>query len=863
MTRTMLLCSLALLLPALLLPAPALLAADPVQMPTPRHSAAPADAPSLPDAFDPYDPPTAADVKVDDDAPGISQWTRTAGADEHVIVAGYNLEPKRKRTRFHVFAQTREGAVRGLAQVVHLEDYQAIVRLPKDLPANAMILLAPENAKGVGQPVAVNQTELWYVLPRTANPGGELSLYGRNLSGGAEGKQAWVLLKRKGEDAPGVLLTAKAANPYKADFALPADLPTGSYEVWAHNGRGGTYGWSPLHGGQGGPHAPTELKVAASRAWDGPVLDVTKFGAKGDDDADDTEAVLKALTEANQAKNATVHFPAGTYYLSEAFGPVHGPEESGMRIRGEGMDKTFVKSNPQKVPNTLLHITGGGVEVRDMTWDYNALGEAKKFYRNADRGEHNPKHYAYLEKVKASRDAIKAWEKRKENKGKTAPASMQPPASPKFPDVEARRALVSPPTPIDGKRRAFIKEGWKGDIRFINCTLDAERQIISMNGLVDSVFENCDIVARECQLGCPQFTTIRGCNFFGRADAAVLMYMYGGWCYSVTECTGQDYMPNTYDTCMGRFFTVSAYGNRHESVYVGENRTKDLTVQPMHFNQNSGEQIMWEFMPIHSTQTPARVDGQTLTFADPIKGKVAWYSDAIVVAGKGLGQYRKIDTYDEATRTVTLSAPWDVAPDTSSTIAIGQPIRRVVVHGNSLDAKPRAAASEQHIASAGVEPFGSSLELIVDNNTFHELRSGIATFDLALFHYYAHNRFESVRTGAVWGNGTGFTVRRNTLDGAIEHGYQVRGSGRQDASVLEVIEHDTARDLPVAVRLGDRYNKPLAQRVLVLYRDVFERGKASRVGSVGIMTPDPDLVQQDATRLEGFEKKLAPPPSKK
>ena len=822
--------------------------------PTPRHHDEPAAAPDLPPSFDPYTPPIR-DAEPPAGAPAISQWTRTAGGDEHLVLAGHNFQQPNGRCRFLVYAQTRDGVFSADARVVHLEAHQAVIRLPKNVPAGAMILVAPQNDAGVGRPVPVNKAELWYALPRKVTPGGELSLFGRNLADGGAPNRAYVLLKPTDGKGPGRWLTSAKANPYKADFLVPDDLSTGAYEVWAHNGRGGRYGWSPMHARRGGSLAPTELEVVAPRKWDGPTLDVTKLGARGDDQADDTEPVLKALARANTTRNATVLFPAGTYYLSATLGPVHGPENSGVRLLGEGMGKTFIKGNPAKLPNPLLKITGGGVEVRDLVLDLNELGEANKFYRDAARGRHNPAHYQYLQKVKLARDAIKQWQKN--NKGKPVPDSLQPPPSPGFPDVEVRNRLVAGGGAPRGRRALVVKEGWHPDVRFINCVLDAERRLISLNGLVDSLFDNCDVIARECQMGCPQFTRIRGCNFYGRADAPVLMYMYGGWCNSITECTGQDYMPNTYDTCMGRFYTVTAYGNRQENIYIGENRTSDLTVQPTHFNQNSGEQIMWEDMPITSTQKPTRVEGRSLTFAKPIKGKVAWYSDAIIAAGKGMGQYRRIAKYDQAAGVVTIQLPWDVPPDTDSTILIGRPIRRIVVHGNTLDAKPRAARWEHHIASAGVEPFGASVELIVDNNTFHELRAGIATFSTSLFHHYANNRFEGVRTGARWAAGTGFVVRRNTFDGAIESAYQVTGSGTEEASTLEVIEHGTGKDLPVVLRVGDRYNKPLSHRMTVLYHNTFTRG-AGRPGSAAVVTSFPKQLLSEDNRFPGFQQTTTP-----
>ena len=821
----------------------------------------PAPAPELPAEADVFQPPA---VRIDArEQVGLSQWTRSAGPGEHLILAGYGFtgggNPRGRRTRFAVFAQTTDGnAVRGEAEVVHIEPHQAIVRLPDKVEMNGMLLLFPRNEEGVGRPVAVNRTEVWYTVPESPAPGSLVSLVGRNLSHEAGEQHSWVYLKPQGGGELGVWAQTVQVNPYKVDFVIPEKLPPGKYEVWVHNGHGGRYGWSALHHGHGGSLAPAHLKVTAPRRWDGPVLDVTRFGADGRDDADDADAVLKALAKANQTRNATLHFPAGTYYVAKPISPVVGPDKSGMRIRGEGRDKTFIKGLPGSPPKVMMHITGGDVEIRDLTLDINELGEATKYYRGTDRGEHNPEHYAYLEKVKTARDAIKKWRKR--HKGQDVPASMRPPPSPNFPDVKKRQSRVA-----SAKKRGsgdlMTTKGWAGGLRIVNCVLDAERRNISLQqgGISRGGLQNCDIVGQEIRLGCPKFARIDGCHFFARADTAVIMYMYGGWCNVVTNCTGQDYMPNTYDTGMGRFYTVTAYGNRQENVYVGGNVTKDLTVNPLHWNQNSGEQIMWEDMPITSTQKPIQVGEDTLRFERPLKGKIKWHSDAIIAGGRGLGQYRRIADYDKKTNTITLVRPWDVPPDTDSLIMVGRPVRRIVVYGNRLDAKPRAAQADHHIASAGVEPFGASVDMIVEKNTFHQLRTGIATFSPHLFHHYAHNQFIGTRVGARIGYGTGATLRGNRHRDTVLYAYQSTSSPKHSTRKLEVIEYNRGDNTPVAARVGARLQKDPENCTVLLHRNTFDRGDANTAPSAAIWSRDPaDTIRVDNT-FTGYEHIIGTP----
>ena len=812
----------------------------------------PDPAPKLPEAFDPFDPPA---LKLGTDGrPGFSEWTRTAGPDEHILLAGYNYPAQAGQMRFGVFAQTAEGAFKDEAKIVEMRPFQALIRLPAGAPAHAMYFVYPRSGNQVGAPAAINRAEMWYVLPKTPSPGEVCEAYGRNLSHEHSEEKAWVYLKPKDRREMGIWAEVVAVNPYKVDFVLPADLPLGQYEVWAHNGHGGRYGWAPLHARRAGTITPAYMKVVAPHRWDGPTFDITRFGADGTDQADDSEAIAKALAKARETPNATVHFPAGTFFVTRTIGPVTGPGESGIRLSGEGRDKTFIKGMGEKSPGVLMHITGGKVEIRDLVLDVNELGEKKKFYRGADRGEHNPDHYVYLKKLDTWRDKVKRWKKKKKNRGKELPPELredQRPKMPSFPDVEARQKRVG-----RGKGKGVLikKDVWKTGLVIVNCVLDAERRDIDLlkGGISDGLLDNCDIVGQEIKLGVPAFARVRNCHFFARADTGVVMYSYGGWCSSYTNNHVQDYMPNTYDTGQGRWWTVSAYGNRLENIYVGGNRSKDMTVNPLHYNQNSGEQIMWEFMKMNPPQKATAIEPDKLVFAKKLSGKVKWYSDAIIVAGKGLGQYRRVEDYDAASGTVTLSRPWDVLPDEDSLIQVGRPSRRMVVYGNYLDAKPRAYQSEDHIASAGVEPFGASLDLIVERNTFHELRTGIATFSPYMWHYYANNVFDTNRTGVMIGEGTGGVTRRNTMKNIRLFGYQTTSGDKRPAWKMEVFEHNTGTDVPLPVRLGNRYNKGVSNARITVYKNRFTHGGGE--ASPAIQTTDANNVIDEENVWEGYQK---------
>ncbi|MCZ7644594.1 MAG: hypothetical protein M5U26_04800 [Planctomycetota bacterium] len=807
-------------------------------------SEAPEPRPALPPGVEAYAPP-ARPVTAGERI-GISEITRTGGPSESLAIAGYGFDAQ---TQFIVFGQHGGAKHEGAAAVRSIDAFRAVVTLPAELPAESLYLVWPVNGAACGAPAAVNRAELWYTLPCLAAPGETIGVYGRNLAKGPDAP-AWVYLRKRGETGPGRLLAAASSNPYRVEVALPDDLPLGEYEVYLHNGLGGELGWASLHALHGGATANSHLTVEAPKAWSGPTFNVRDFGAKGDGRTDDTAAALAALAKANATARATLHFPAGSYLLSEPLATVSGPDKTGMRITGEGMSKTFIKGNPAKLPKQLLIMEGNDIELRDLALDINYLGEAEKFYRDAKRPAYDPERDLELQRKREQLDAekaaarkaeqeraakLKAWQRDKANQGKPVPPELQPPPKPELAPKQEK-----PPEP------GFVLQakGYHSGTRLINCVIDAERWRCSFQGLANARIENCDIVAKEFLIGCPKHTLIDRCHFFARADAPVMLYAFGGWCNAITRCTGRDYMPGTYDTAMGRFYTVSAYGNRCENTYLAENETFDLTVQPMHFNQNSGEQIMWEFIDPISTQAPKAADAQSVTFAEAFKNeKIDWYATAAVVAGKGLGQYRQVEKYDPASGRISLRRPWAVAPDEKSSVTICRSVNRQVVYRNRLDGKPRAYRSESHIASAGVEPFGISFDLVVDGNTFHEIRSGLAICGPAQHHLYQNNVFQTGRWGiqrlSAGPDTFGVVARRNRFDGMLETGVAFWGNGPAGASC--VIENNDFVNLPVGVQVGTAKSTSDNQQILV-HRNRFSLGAAPAKEATVIRAQAQDLV---------------------
>ena len=185
---------------------------------------------------------------------------------------------------------------------------------------------------GVSKTWLINAPDVWWVQGdsgETARPGGWLRMFGKCLNFGGK-SSVWL----KAEGAVGRVLGATSPDGFSLRVALPNDLPPADYTVFAHNGLGGSAGWS-----QAGT-----IKIKAVEKWPDTVFDVMDFYGKdkekeiqkairkGTPAPDRTEAVQAALKKAKDNGGGVVFFPAGTYgILSELKMPPR------TVLKGEGM----------------------------------------------------------------------------------------------------------------------------------------------------------------------------------------------------------------------------------------------------------------------------------------------------------------------------------------------------------------------------------------------------------------------------------------------------------------------------------------------------------------------------------------------
>jgi hypothetical protein len=273
------------------------------------------------------------------DAPAISAVGDVCLPDETLVIAGDKLSGAALRIWM-------EGRLEDLPPLRAGDDrLEAVV--PKAWPASTM-LVWPVRGQQAGRPIRINGATVWWAWPpriTEENAAGPTVawLMGKNLKIGSGEPRACL---QGGGSAR--WLRVLAAGPYQLTVELPGGLRPGSYQLFAHNGSGGAYGWSE----------PMRIEVFPSAAQRGlAVFEVDRFGATPDDGRDDAAAIQRAIDAAAKAGGGTVRFSAGLYHLGST---LHLPDVpgGGIYLLGAGMGEYDAKTQTVRGGTTLRFLSG-------------------------------------------------------------------------------------------------------------------------------------------------------------------------------------------------------------------------------------------------------------------------------------------------------------------------------------------------------------------------------------------------------------------------------------------------------------------------------------------------------------------------
>ncbi len=417
------------------------------------------------------------------------------------------------------------------------------------------------------------------------------------------------------------------------------------------------------------------------------------------------------------------------------------------------------------------------------------------------------------------------------------------------------------------------------DIHYTNVRFSAQRASvyaypIDIHQSERVFFNGCEIIGSGTQLLSASQVFMDDTTFKGTTGAFWLLHMRSGHDVSITNSTVQhldNTSPDNNNFCSGRFITADSIWGTMRNIHIDGNTTIDLTPSATYWNQNAGEQIMWEEATTHFYGNPISATATTVTLNSATASSVPL--SLMITTGKGCGQFREIIGIDTTTGIVTVDKPWDVIPDSSSLVTAQFGYSNIVIANNSLDFDTRSVTSTSHIASTGIQPYSGSCNLIIDSNTIHEARSGISLWTNlgtnnpptgesapCFFPLVTNNTIDTCRVGLrltgsasdTGHQGIGRMFRGNSVTGAVDYAINIRSgpNGTYANNIMTVFEHNTVTDSAIAFEKRDD-NGPMPN--VLFYKNTFTLGTAAYAGSTGLIIDDVTTPAFSANTFSGFE----------
>ncbi len=706
----------------------------------------PSPEPTLPSNFDIFTPPFFA---ANPSATAVAEWTRSAGPGDAIEFSAAALSPD---TAFLVYGQSST-EMTPVSVIPVVLDYTphgsssgeiASIVLPSGSAGGApgMFLVWPQNSIGIGNPVAINRTDSWWIGPEAATQGDTVFVFGQNLTypGTYSPGAMTPLIYLVSADGRGktYLPRVTSANPYRVGFSTDEVTP-GSYEVWVHNGAGGEFGWS----------GPLSLTVSGTSPWNcqssGPsTFNVRSYGAYGNGVGDDTVAITNAISAAGKyALNArhpyaTIYFPPGIYMVSTGFRP-----PSNVCFMGSGISNWQTQTGSTGSAS-ILRLSRTVVRLDGLAPPQTS---AAFIWGNEGSGNSNNVEFTNLV-LDANGNIPSVWSSPSAYAAIGVHVRFRCSKNVKFDSIVLNGAG---PTIYGAGFESFDFLGGQ-NYYLTNSTIIGTgianhwtKQVFVSGNLFLAADNSPMMIDNQGSLQTAIWkNTQEDLMYFNTENpSAQIPYSYGSTTYAAA-IAGQSLI----GTGLGPYGLGRIGGSQVYEVgqlYLGQNNNINAGpcdpnntngTYPNSYpgcasstNSNSGEQVLFETEHIEfggpvtaSTATTVTVSELTETSCGLTPNRNCVGEDAIISGGTGLGQNRHIVA--QSGSTLTLSAPWMVNPDATSTIYIGNVTYQAVVFDNMEQGK--ADQAFRYTALGGVETWSSVFSLIYDSNQVSNVSTGIA-----------------------------------------------------------------------------------------------------------------------------------------
>jgi hypothetical protein len=768
---------------------------------TPSATTAP-----LPTGADTFAPPVPATVSTPaSGTPAMAEWIRTGNPGDGLVLSGNSFSNYAttsanfgKDTSFVTFGESSNAVLSPVAPAAirHLStdgNSAAAVELDSLLPTSAMYLIWPQNGTGTGAPIAINQTEAWWLGPNIASSstacfaaGQPISVYGRNLALGTSiTPEVWI---QQSGATTGVSAVVSAYSPYKIDFTIPSSLTNGNtYQVWVHNGHGGAYGWSLC---------PQSLVLTAPISWTGTTYTVpAATGVAATDTANVASKLSAAGGAATTSVGTTVSFPAGTYAINANLTlPVNvrmvgaGATSTILQASANGINLVNVSGTNSSISN--LELNGGSSTVTNTYLLHgsatNSAGQGSYFTNvdfiangNSTQGVIylGPCQNTFFEKcvftgeglteigstqmffdqctwnmmfngismnVKGGINGFAVTGCTAQNNGTWAagPLTTNTAAEGTTTTNTVATSIGNTTVTLASATGFTVGEG------FVGAGIPANDTITAVSGNVVTLASA--VTANEGTgtsfSATTNSVTVASTTGFAVGDSIGVGGATPNIGMTITGISGNvvtlsanlpaAYSTGTYFTAVnltnvgiGIFIKGLNDGGARTGIYYGNNTTTGLADEDL--DDLWGEQMSFEQDYGVYYGTPTSETSNSVTF-NPSTMSAQYFTTsgeslvAVIINGTGLGQSRAVSSYNLSSGTVTLAAPWNLMPDSTSTIVLGWYVKGMVAYKNNQSGQAAdCTTSVVETNSHGLLPYGGVMDMIADSNTYTNLYGGV------------------------------------------------------------------------------------------------------------------------------------------
>lgn len=611
-------------------------------------------------------------TRVPANAPVISQITEITLPDETLSMSGEGLDEAKLR----LWAGREVFPVEPLR--ADAQRLQAVV--PTEVSGSpvrpGVLLVWPEKRGIVGAPIRVNAPTVWWTYPTKPNPGEEIRIMGKNLA--IENAKPVVILA----DAAGshsVPIAIDHASPYELRGKLPQDLPTGDYFVQAHNGTGGSVGWSE------------RFSFEAVAAIPEPELVITINEREASSNRGLTPLLEEAIQKAVEAGGAIIELPAGHYPLEKT--PVVLPAGVPIVIRGQGMGTLQDEGTPG-----WWHRSKNDGQPRTSLGTHRGKAGNPSLFRMVGDGSR-------IENVILAMVS---------NRAESAI------------EMGGRRQVLR------NVRLLGASPGvWDHRLVDISGVQDA-----------DALIDHCDFVLISTAVAGTNSSGIRIANsrflgnyVMGRGVEANALRWEG-----IRGLIVEDSQFRSVDRIGGRMLgrTALFQHNNCRNVLMQNNTTRDVGATPgvMGLDGNIGEQYLFhsfrqvvrDFAVVSAAETTLQPEADAMQAVH----KDFFAHDGVVVfvkKGRGAGQFRAV-THRDPNGTLHLAKPWRVVPDAGSIVTIDRGFRQIAIINNEIDPSPTPEMQEimrtGRFKTVGIFYFYNTFDTVTDGNTIRNTSSGVS-----------------------------------------------------------------------------------------------------------------------------------------